>query len=62
MSAEIGTIAYINKSAVYDLLYRTAADTLLTTAADPKHLGARLGITAVLHSWARRCATTRTST
>src|SRR6185437_10039332 len=36
---------------VYDLLLRTAAETLLTIAADPKHLGARIGVTAVLHSW-----------
>ena len=35
----------------YDLLFRTAAETLLTIAADPKHLGARIGATAVLHSW-----------
>ncbi len=36
---------------VYDLLFRTAAETLLTIAADPKHLGARIGFTAVLHTW-----------
>jgi len=36
---------------VYDLLFRAAAETLLTIAADPKHLGARIGATAVLHSW-----------
>ena len=36
---------------VYDLLFRTAAETLLTIAADPRHLGARIGATAVLHSW-----------
>src|SRR5205814_10621043 len=35
----------------YDLLFRTAAETLLTIAADPQHLGAQIGITAVLHSW-----------
>jgi hypothetical protein len=34
-----------------DLLFRTAAETLLTIAADPKHLGARIGATAMLHSW-----------
>ena len=51
MPAEIGEIAYQNKMAVYDLLFRAAAETLLTIAADPKHLGARLGITAVLHTW-----------
>ena len=36
---------------VYDLLFRTAAETLTTIAADPKHLGARIGLTAVLHTW-----------
>jgi len=36
---------------VYDLLFRTAAETLITIAADPRHLGAHIGITAVLHSW-----------
>jgi len=51
LPAEISPIAYQNKAVVYDLLFRTAAETLLTIAADPKHLGARLGATAVLHSW-----------
>src|SRR5437660_7729728 len=51
LPAEIGAIAYQNKAVVYDLLFRTAAETLLTIAADPKHLGARLGLTAVLHTW-----------
>jgi hypothetical protein len=50
LPAEIGTIAYQNKAVVYDLLFRTAAKTLLTIAADPKHLGARIGATAVLHT------------
>jgi hypothetical protein len=36
---------------IYDLLFRAASEALLTIAADPKHLGARIGITAVLHSW-----------
>jgi hypothetical protein len=49
----IGDIAYQNKVVVYDLLFKAAADTLLTIAADPKHLDARLGFTAVLHTWAR---------
>ena len=44
-------IAFQNKAAVYDLLFRTAAETLTTIAADPKHLGARIGLTAVLHTW-----------
>jgi hypothetical protein len=49
--AEIAPLAYQNKPVVYDLMFRTAAETLLTIAADPKHLGARIGATAVLHSW-----------
>jgi hypothetical protein len=51
LPAEIAPIAYQNKAVVYDLLFRTAAQTLITIAADPKHLGARIGATAVLHSW-----------
>jgi hypothetical protein len=51
LPAEIAPIAYQNKSVVYDLLFRTSSETLLTIAADPKHLGARIGITAVLHTW-----------
>ncbi len=47
----LGAIAFHNKAAVYDLLFRTAAETLITVAADPKHLGARIGLTAVLHTW-----------
>jgi hypothetical protein len=48
LPAEIADIAWQNKAVVYDLLFRAAADTMLTIAADPKHLGARIGITAVL--------------
>jgi hypothetical protein len=51
LPAEIAPIAYQNKAVVYDLLFRTAAETLLTIAADPRHLGAQIGITAVLHTW-----------
>ena len=51
LPAAIGAIAFQNKAALYDLLFRTAADTLTTIAADPKHLGARIGLTAVLHTW-----------
>src|SRR5215470_1114385 len=47
----IADIAYHNKAVVYDLLLKTAADTLITIAADPKHLGARIALTAVLHTW-----------
>ena len=39
------------QAVVYDLLLKTAAETLITIAADPKHLGARIGLTAVLHTW-----------
>jgi hypothetical protein len=49
--ARIADIAYQNKRAVYDLLMRASAETMLTIAADPKHLGARIGITSVLHTW-----------
>jgi hypothetical protein len=51
LPAEIAPIAYQNKAVVYDLLFRAAAETLLTIADDPRHLGARIGFTAVLHSW-----------
>lgn len=51
LPAAISDIAYQNKAVIYDLLFKVAAETLLTIAADPKRLGARLGITAVLHTW-----------
>jgi hypothetical protein len=51
LPAEITAIAYQNKQVVYDLLFKASAQTMLTIAADPKHLGARIGITAVLHTW-----------
>jgi hypothetical protein len=51
LPAEIADSAYQNKAVIYDLLFRAASETLLTIAADPKHLGARIGITAVLHTW-----------
>ena len=44
-------IAYQNKRLVYDLMFKTVSETLLTIAADPKYLGAKVGITAVLHTW-----------
>ena len=47
----IADIAYQNKAVIYDLLFKTSAETVLTIAADPEHLGARIGITAVLHTW-----------
>ena len=51
MPAPIADIAYQNKRAIYDLLMKAAASTTLAIAAGPKHLGARIGITAVLHTW-----------
>ena len=51
LPTEIATIAFHNKAALYDLLFRAASETMMTIAADPKHLGARIGITAVLHTW-----------
>ncbi len=47
----IADIAYQNKAVIYDLLFKASAETLTTIAADPRHLGARIGITSVLHSW-----------
>jgi Putative transposase/Transposase zinc-binding domain len=51
LPAPVADIAYHNKAAVYDILFKASAETLTTIAADPKHLGARIGITSVLHSW-----------
>ncbi len=51
LPAPIGQIAYHNKKVIYGLLFQAAAETLLTIAADPKHLGARIGLTMVLHTW-----------
>jgi len=51
LPAPIADIAYQNKAEVYDLLFKVSAETLLTIATDPKHLGARIGITSVLHTW-----------
>jgi hypothetical protein len=51
LPAQIASIAFHNKAVLYDLLFRAASETMLTIAADPRHLGARIGITAVLHTW-----------
>jgi hypothetical protein len=48
---DIGKIAFQNKATVYNILFAAAAETLRTIAADPKHLGAEIGVVAVLHSW-----------
>jgi hypothetical protein len=51
LPAEIARIAYWNKKAVYGLLFRASAQTVSTIAADPKRLGAKVGMTSVLHTW-----------
>lgn len=51
LPAEVADIAFQNKALVYDLLFKAASETMLTIAADRKYLGARIGITAVLHTW-----------
>ncbi|HMI10596.1 MAG TPA: IS91 family transposase [Bradyrhizobium sp.] len=51
LPAQIADIAYQNKAAIYDLLFTASAETMTTIAADPKHLGARIGLISVLHTW-----------
>jgi len=51
LPAPIADIAYQNKAQIYAILFKATAETLITIAADPKHLGARIGLTAVLHTW-----------
>ena len=51
LPAPIAAIAYTNKAVIYDALFKAASETLLTIAADPKHLGAKIGATLVLHTW-----------
>ena len=54
LPAEIGPLALRNPKALYGLLFRCAAQTLLEVATSPKHLGARLGVLAVLHTWGQQ--------
>jgi hypothetical protein len=51
LPSAIGDIAYQNKAVIYDLLFKASSEAMLTIAADRKHLGARIGITSVLHTW-----------
>ena len=51
LPAAIADIAYQNKAVIYNLLFKASAETLITIAADPKHLGARVGVLSVLHTW-----------
>lgn len=59
---EIAHLALQNAREIYRLLFRAASETLLTIAADPKHLGAAIGFLAVLHTWGRTSIFTRTFT
>lgn len=47
----IADIAYANKAVIYNALFKAASEAMLTIAADPKHLGAKIGVTMVLHTW-----------
>src|SRR5450759_5896960 len=51
LPGRIGTIAYQNKAAVYDLLFKASSQTMRTIAADSKRLGVKIGFTSVLHTW-----------
>jgi hypothetical protein len=51
LPARIADIAYQNKAVIYDLLFKASSETMLTIAADPNHLGARIGFLSVLHTW-----------
>jgi len=51
LPAQIADIAYHNKAVIYDILFKASAETMITIAADPKHLGARIGVLSVLHTW-----------
>jgi hypothetical protein len=61
LPAPVAEIAFQNKETVYAILFKAAAETLRTIGADPKHLGAEIGLVAVLHTWGRTCITIRTS-
>jgi hypothetical protein len=51
LPAKIADIAYQNKAVIYDILFKASAEAMTTIAADPKHLGAQIGILSVLHTW-----------
>lgn len=51
LPAQVSELAFQNPAVVYKILFNAASKTLLTIAADPKHLGARIALTAVLHTW-----------
>ena len=51
LPAQIADIAYQNKAVIYDILFKASAETMIAIAADPKHLGGRIGVLSVLHTW-----------
>ena len=51
LPSQISDLAYQNKAVIYNILFKASSETLLTIAKDPKHLGAQIGITLVLHTW-----------
>ena len=51
LPSSISDLAYQNKAVIYNILFKATAETLRTIALDPKHLGARIGVTLVLHTW-----------
>jgi hypothetical protein len=51
LPAQIADIGYQNKAVIYDLLFKASSETMLRIAADPTHLGARIGFLSILHSW-----------
>ena len=51
LPAQVADIAYQNKAVIYDILFKASAEAMITIAADPKHLGAQIGILSVLHTW-----------
>jgi hypothetical protein len=51
LPAQIADIAFQNKAVIYDILFKASAETMIAIAADPKHLGVRIGVLSVLHTW-----------
>jgi hypothetical protein len=54
LPAQLASLALHNKKLIYDLLFRTSAETLLEVARNPKHLGAEIGFFSVLHTWSQK--------
>ena len=61
LPSDLGPIAIHNPRSVYGLLMQAAAETLIELAADPKHLGAKIGVLMTLHTWGRKLESILTS-